>query len=464
MICQSIHSQSAMNLQLHLLIRISLTALLCLLVSAVYLLYQNHRQTDQHYREIAEGVARQLQSQLLLKQAGIGLGNPFPDFEFWKQFGHQPGLCLSYQASNHSTSRSLCSGLNAAKQAWPNKFGDMYRQIFNPAAEIRLPIGVTGKTEGLLTLIPSEELEITAAWSNSLNLMTLSGMTVVAICLLVYFSISRALRPAQTIVAHIKQLESDSLNGRLPGFALNEWHWIAQAINQLTTSQQQLLAERQQLLTQLMAIQEQERRDLARELHDEYGQCLAAINATACAIRQAAVLHCPEIVEETHRINRVADHLLKNLHDLLNRLRPADFDELGLGASLNSLVATWNKLSCDKVVYQLQIIGDFKVLAEPQAFSLLRITQEALTNIAKHAAASQVSIELQTSPDTVKLTIKDNGVATQLPFIQKSGIGLLGMRERLSALNGQLRLTLNQPHGLILEASFPINTLQVLPA
>jgi signal transduction histidine kinase len=448
-----------MNLQLHLLIRISLTAWLCLLISAAFLLHQNHSQTVQNYRQTAEGVARHLQSLLLLKQAGIGLGNPFPDFEFWKQSSLHSGLCLSYQASNASTSRSLCSGLKPAEPAWPKMFERIYRQIFNPAAEIQLPIGIAGKTDGLLSLIPSAELEITAAWQNSLNLMVLSGVTVVSVCLLVYLSISRALQPAQTIVAHLKQLESGALNGRLPGFALNEWHWIAQAINQLTATQQQLLAERQQLLTKLMALQEQERRDLARELHDEYGQCLAAINATACSIRHSAGLRCPDIIEETHRINRVTDHLLKNLHGLLKRLRPAEFDELGLVASLNSLVMDWNRLRRDKVVYSLQIVGDCDLLSEHQAFSLLRITQEALTNIAKHATASQVDIQLKITPETAKLTIKDNGKATQLPFAKNEGIGLLGIRERLAALDGQLQLSLAESHGLTLEADFPINTL-----
>lgn len=449
-----------MNLQLHLLIRISLTALLCLLVIASFLLYQNHCRTALSYTQTAEGVARQLQSQLLLKQAGIGQANPFPDFEFWKQSSHHPGLCLSYQTEKQPTIRSLCNGLPPTEPAWPKMFERLYRQVFNPAEAIQVTIGTAGKIDGHLTLTPSAELEIAEAWHNSLNLIALSGATIVSVCLLVYLSIRRALRPAQTIVTHLKQLESGDLNRRLPNFALNEWHLIARAINQLTIGQQQLLAERQKLLTTLMDVQEQERRDLARELHDEYGQCLAAINATACAIRQSAILHCPDIVEETHRINRVADHLLKNLQGLLNRLRPAEFDELGLAASLNSLVANWNKLSRDQVVYHLQVVGDCHSLTEHQAFSLLRITQEALTNIAKHAAASQVNIELQISPETAKLTIKDNGMATHLPFAKNAGIGLLGMRERLAALNGQLQLSLNRPHGLILETSFPINTLQ----
>jgi signal transduction histidine kinase len=90
---------------------------------------------------------------------------------------------------------------------------------------------------------------------------------------------------------------------------------------------------------------------------------------------------------------------------------------------------------------------------------LLRITQEALTNIAKHAAASQVDIQLKITPETAKLTIKDNGKATQLPFAKNEGIGLLGIRERLAALNGQLQLSLVESHGLMLEADFPINPL-----
>ncbi len=448
-----------MNLQLHLLTRIALVAVLCLLLIATFLLYQSHRQAEQNKQRLAEAAGKQLESQLLLMNAGIGRGNPFPDFEFWKQSGNQPGICLAYSALDMQTSRNLCNGTRPAEPAWPNAFEVVYRAVFNPGRPLARSVGLPGKRYGTLTVTPSAELEIAAAWNETLSLMALSGVTVLSVCLLVYLSISRALRPAQIIVAHLKTMESGDLAIRLPAFDLNEWRRIAAAINRLAASQQQLLAERQKLVVKLIDIQEQERRYLARELHDEYGQCLAAINAVASAIKQSAAGQCPGVIDEAEHISRITAHMLSGIQQLLGRLRPAEFDELGLEASLNALVAGWNGRGNGKARYRLNTVGDCAVLSEAQAVGLFRIAQESLTNIAKHAAASNINIDLIIDSKSACLTVKDDGIATHLPHADTNSIGLLGIRERVTALNGQLRLAIAKPHGLILEVRFPLNRM-----
>jgi signal transduction histidine kinase len=445
-----------MNLQLHLLSRIAAVVLLCLLATASYALYQSHRQAEQSTRQIAESLAKQLESQLLLINAGIGLNNSFPDFEFWKQSGAQPGICITYTAANGPMSRSLCNGAKPSNADWPEGFENIYRRIFSPGWQAVQSVTLNGRPYGSLTVLPSAELEIADAWNKTLSLMGLSSVTVSAVCLLVYLSISRALRPARTIVAGLEDLESGHLDFRLPAFELDEWQRIALAINQLAASQQQLLEERQKLAVKLIDLQEQERRYLARELHDEFGQCLAAINAVAVSIKQTAAQQCPELVGEVEHIGRITGHMLEGMRDLLGRLRPAEFDELGLAASLNSLVAGWNGRSGGKTRYRLNIAGDCASLPEAQAVALFRIAQECLTNIAKHAAASGVGISLAIDEAEAVLNIKDDGLAKQLPFADAAGIGLLGIRERVNALNGQLRLAIAQPHGLIVEARLPL--------
>jgi signal transduction histidine kinase len=251
-------------------------------------------------------------------------------------------------------------------------------------------------------------------------------------------------------------METGHLAYRLPPFELNEWQRIAAAINQLAASQQQLLEERQKLVVKLINLQEEERRFLARELHDEFGQCLAAINAVATAIKHTAAQQCPGLVDEADHISRITAHMLNGVRDLLGRLHPAEFDELGLAASLNSLVAGWNGRGGGKTRYHLGIYGDCAVLLEAQAVTLFRIVQECLTNIAKHAAASSVSIDLAIGSEAAILTVKDDGVATELPFADAAGIGLLGIRERVAALNGYLNLAIAESHGLIVGVRLPI--------
>ncbi|MFI3155086.1 MAG: histidine kinase [Methylococcaceae bacterium] len=443
-----------MNLQFHLLSRITVVALMCLLTTAAYVLYQSDRQAGQATQATAESLGKQLEFQLLRINAGFGPAHKFPDFELWKQTGSMPGICVRFVSTDNAAQHSLCNGAKLAGLIRPEIFESFYRTVLNPGFEITRPIAFNGRVYGSLTVTPSAEMEIAQAWENIHSLLRLSALTVLAVCLLVYLSISRALRPARIIVAGLETMEKGDLACRLPAFELIEWQRTATAINQLAATQQHLLAERQKLSMKLITVQEEERRYLARELHDEFGQCLAAINAVAASIAQTAEQQCPALVDEAAHIGRISQHMMDSVRDLLRRLRPAELDQLGLAAGLNSLVSGWN--AGGKIRYQLSIVGACASLPEPLTVTLFRITQECLTNIAKHSAAANAKVTLAVAADAVILTVDDDGSAIELPFAEGPGIGLLGIRERVTALSGQLTLAIADPHGLIVEARLPI--------
>ena len=444
-----------MNLQFHLLSRITVVALICLLATATYVLYHSDRQAGQATQITADSLSKQLEMQLFRINAGVGQVNQFPDFDLWKQTGNTPGICVRFVAADNAAVRSLCNGAKSATINWPDGFETFYRWFFNAGFEKTRSIAFNGRVYGSLTVTPSAEMEIAQAWENIRGLLGLSAMTVLAVCLLVFLSINRALRPAGIIVAGLERMETAHAY-RLPSFELIEWQRTAKAINQLAESQQQLLAERQKLTLKLINLQEEERRFLARELHDEFGQCLAAINAVAASIAQTAKQQCPALVNDADHISRITQHMLDNVRDLLKRLRPAELDDLGLSVSLNSLVSGWNARNSGKSHYQLNIVGDCILLPESLTITLFRIAQECLTNIAKHSAAQNAKITLAITENTVILTVEDDGSATELPFIEASGIGLLGIHERVTALDGQLTLAIVQPHGLKVEVWLPI--------
>jgi signal transduction histidine kinase len=393
--------------------------------------------------------------QLFRINAGVGQVNQFPDFDLWKQTGNAPGVCVRFIATDSAVERNLCNGPKPDGLNYPDAFETFYHWLFNAGFEKTRSIAFNGRVYGSLTVTPSAEMEIAQAWENIRGLLGLSAITVLAVCLLVFLSINRALRPAGIIVDGLERMETAHAY-RLPSFELIEWQRTAMAINQLAASQQQLLAERQKLTVKLINLQEEERRFLARELHDEFGQCLAAINALASSIAQTAKQQCPALVNDADHISRITQHMLDNVRDLLKRLRPAELDELGLAISLNSLVSGWNARSGGKSHYQLNILGDCVLLPEPLTITLFRITQECLTNIAKHSTAQNAKITLAITENAVTLTVEDDGSATELPFTETSGIGLLGIRERITALGGQLTLAIVQPHGLKVEAWLPI--------
>lgn len=445
-----------MNLQLHLLSRITLVALLCLLATTAYVMQRSDKQSRQATKITADAMVKQLEFQLLRINAGYQPVNPFPDFDVWKQTSHVPGVCLRFVSAEPNPVRSLCHGAQTYDQSWPAVFETLYRRMFAPGAELTQPVAFNGRVYGTLTVASSAEMAIAQAWGNVLGLLELSGITILTVCLLVYLIVSRALRPARAIVAGLERMQQGDLSYRLPDFALLEWRHTAIAINQLAANQQQLLVERQTLLAKLMTLQEEERRYLAREMHDEFGQCLAAINAIVAAIAQTARQQCPELISETNQLFRFSGHMMDSVRGLLQRLRPAELDELGLAASLGSLVAGWRGRGGGKICYRLSITGDCSSLPETLTITLFRVVQECLTNIAKHSAAENADVILNVAKDGVVLTIRDDGNAALLPFVDSPGIGLLGIRERIVALDGRLVLSINKPHGLVVDAWLPL--------
>jgi two-component system, NarL family, sensor histidine kinase UhpB len=227
-----------------------------------------------------------LEVQLLRINAGFGQAHQFPDFDLWKQTASVPGICIRFVSTDSAAARSLCNGINPVGLNWPDGFEGFYRRLFSPGFEITRTIAFNDRVYGSLTVTPNAEMGIAQAWENIRSLLGLFTLIVFAVCLLVYLSIRRALRPARIMVAGLVSMEKGNLAYRLSPFELVEWQRIATAINRLAASQQQLLDERQKLTVKLINLQEEERRYLAQELHDEFGQCLAAINAvTAC-------IHC----------------------------------------------------------------------------------------------------------------------------------------------------------------------------
>ena len=154
--------------------------------------------------------------------------------------------------------------------------------------------------------------------------------------------LARALRPTRAIGAGLNQLAANDLSARLPRFDLAELSAISGVFNTLAERLQTTLAERNALTRKLIEVQDEERRHLARELHDEFGQSLSAIAAQAAAAAHTAERECPPLYEECRGISRTTAHMMETLRGALVRLRPPDVEELGLTLSLESLVASWN--------------------------------------------------------------------------------------------------------------------------
>ncbi len=205
------------------------------------------------------------------------------------------------------------------------------------------------------------------------------------------------------------------------------------------------LAQRQRELTdlsaRLMAVQEAERRRLARDLHDEFGQALTAVNAYLWLIERQPPGDTALLRTRTVEARRVVNSTLAAMRELSQVLRPSVLDTLGLAASLDTLLARFREHH--GLATELESDGLPDRLPADIETALYRITQEALTNVARHAQATRVRVAVTSTLRDVRLEIADDGIGLPPRTMAdgETGIGLVGIRERVRGLGGQLTIT-----------------------
>jgi two-component system sensor histidine kinase UhpB len=216
----------------------------------------------------------------------------------------------------------------------------------------------------------------------------------------------------------------------------------------------ELLAHNRELARQLIGVQESERRALARELHDELGQRCSALLVETAGLRRCARDDAPALLPAASRAHLAGQGIYQLVGDLLRRLRPANLDTLGLVAALQELCEAWEERSGVACVFHHQ--GPLDGLPDAVNVTLYRVTQEALTNVARHAQASGVHIMLA-RPDagTLSLAIHDDGRGMD-PQAATRGLGLLGASERAAAIGGELQVRSLPGQGVRLRLAVPL--------
>ena len=197
-------------------------------------------------------------------------------------------------------------------------------------------------------------------------------------------------------------------------------------------------AQLEQLTRLLLRAQEDERRRIARELHDEAGQVLSAVKIELD-------------LEGRTGASQMVSRALAQVRDLSNLLRPSVLDDLGLVPALRGLVDDFSKRT--RIDVSLQAAEGLHGFTPEQEVVIYRVVQEALTNVARHAGARQVRVGLQAEEAQFRLTVEDDGrglAGEPLPHL-----GLLGMRERVTAVGGTLAIAASPARGFRLEALIP---------
>jgi two-component system sensor histidine kinase UhpB len=308
-----------------------------------------------------------------------------------------------------------------------------YRRVFRES--------LTAYTEILIRANPSDE--ITEVWNETKGVLGLLVLFAVLANILVYISLGRGLAPIESILKGLDGIERGEYQRRLPRFKFPEFSRISEKFNNMAEVLQSSRDENRLLTQKSLAIQEDERRILAQELHDEFGQSITAIKAVLASIEQTKHQDSEALKNSARIIGTFSDRMYEVARRMMRQLRPAILDEFGLISALQDMIDDWNSRHEDVFCY-FEFNGKFDELGEEVNISIYRVIQESLTNIIKHAQATDVTVCLQRVKNDpaytfgVKLLIKDNGIG--FDETNHRGLGLLGMRERVEALKGSFAM------------------------
>jgi two-component system sensor histidine kinase UhpB len=295
---------------------------------------------------------------------------------------------------------------------------------------------LSGRYVGELVVTPDPSYEIAEVWHDTIGLLSLVAIFFVVLNLLVYWAVKYTFRPVSRIIEALTLMEQGRAKIRLPVFNQFELKEIGNKFNVMADTLQKTMQNNHRLTQQIISLQEDERKNLARDIHDEIGQYLTAVNVDA-----SAILNCKKLSsakESAAAISSVARQMMDMVHEILQRLRPRVLDELGLGLALVELVQQWRQ-RYRHISISYNIDHDLGVADEVVSITAYRIMQECLTNIVKHANARRVSVNVMQDLQFIHLLIVDDGIGFD-PATTTQGFGLAGMKERVQGLMGEMHI------------------------
>jgi len=237
-------------------------------------------------------------------------------------------------------------------------------------------------------------------------------------------------------------------------------HHYSKLLQQSDRMQEKL----RQLSRQILSTQEEERREISRELHDVIAQTLTGINIRLATLKKEAAINTRGLDRNIARTQKLVEQSVNIVHRFARELRPAVLDDLGLIPALHSFLKNFTTRT--GVRTRLTAFAGVEELDIAKRTALFRVAQEALTNVARHADAGQVEVSILKLPGGVRMTIKDDGKSFDVERAQRSHggkhLGLLGMRERLDMVGGRFHVESAVKQGTTIEAEVPAGKVRGL--
>lgn len=347
--------------------------------------------------------------------------------------------------------------------------GELARMLLPSESNVTLTYSLLyhGEPLGQLRVVSNPLSEIDEIEQRVFRDLALLALTIVAMAVSIYYMVRRGLMPVEQIQAALTRLEAGDLDTRLPRFRLRDMDEISQRFNHCAAAMQEAAGQRRELTRRLIDVEEDERKRLARELHDELGQSLTAIKVDAAYIAREAAGIAPKIEACARGVEKITSGIMEIIRGMLARLRPHGLETVGLRDTVQELVNGWQMRVADKFRCTLRFAGPVNSLPADLNITVYRLIQECLTNAVRYSRARVIDIHLTVetgapdeAPQRVALSVQESELAAEGPRTSTSGSGLLGMRERVQSHGGELRVDIAHSGGLSLQAWMPVTWRQ----
>ena len=361
--------------------------------------------------------------------------------------------------------------LARARSEQQNGIPDWLVSIVAPEPKFTLiPATINAVQYGYIAIASNPVDEMAEVWSDVKALAATSLLSTLVILIGVVVLVRFSLRPFDSLAGGLAELEAGRSHVRLGLKGAAEFRNISTRLNSLAATLDRVREEKLALTSQLIKIQEEERRKIARDLHDEAGPCLFSIRAGAATLMNTIAMpghdfrQLRKICEELN----AAGHALQDvMRQMLDQLRPPELAELGLEAALRGLIANWQGTHAG-LKLTLETPHNLGSVSEAASLTAYRIIQESLTNIFRHASASHAKVRLafENAPEpelresdlgcsVLHITIEDDGVGITNGLVRGSGVA--GMRERVQALEGRFSVHDRPGGGTKIDVLLPLS-------
>ena len=294
------------------------------------------------------------------------------------------------------------------------------------------PLMQYGDQIGAVKVIPNPIYEYDEIWQQFKNGLIIAMVFFVFVNFSIFFLFGKIISPINLLIEGFKNLEQGKYKNNKENFGISELDILRVKLNQLTVKLKKNDKRIHELNQKLISIQEQEKKEISRDLHDEIGQSLAAIQVQAAAIKTSRKANA-----QADLIISTTKDLMHQTRNLIKRLSLSIIDDLGIEDALIDLIKNWSRRTPCKNINVNVDLPVSKIFKSQLNETVYRLTQEALTNMSKHSRPKEVVISVQRNENVIHLSFMNNGILKKTK--KTGGIGILGMQERVKNLSGSFK-------------------------